>query len=53
MRVFVARPGLPAEIFLAFNIDQGRSQTSEQDEASLERRRREPLGGSGKEHFEI
>ena len=27
--------------------NQGRSQTSEQDEASLERRRREPLGESG------
>ena len=27
--------------------NQGRSQTSEQDEASLERRRREPLGKSG------
>ena len=26
---------------------QGRSQTSEQDEASFERRRREPLGGYG------
>ena len=26
---------------------QGRSQVSKQDEASLERRRREPLGGSG------
>ena len=26
---------------------QGRSQTSEQDEASFERRRCEPLGGSG------
>ena len=26
---------------------QGRSQTSEQDEASFERRRREQLGGSG------
>ena len=26
---------------------QGRSQTSEKDEASLECRRREPLGGSG------
>ena len=26
---------------------QGRSQTSEQDESSLERRRRKPLGGSG------
>ena len=25
---------------------QGRSQTSEQDEASFERRRRKPLGGS-------
>ena len=27
--------------------NQGRSQTSEQDEASLERRRREPLRESG------
>ena len=26
---------------------QGRSQTSEEDEASFQRRRREPLGGSG------
>ena len=37
--------------------DQGRSQTSEKDEASLECRRREPLGGSGgmspQENFEI
>ena len=37
--------------------NQGRSQTSEQDEASLERRRREPLGESGgmppRENFEI
>ena len=36
---------------------QGRSQTSEQDEASFERRRREPLGGCGgmppPENFEI
>ena len=36
---------------------QGRSQVSKQDEASLERRRREPLGGSGghapPEKFEI
>ena len=30
---------------------QGRNQTSEQDEASFERRRREPLGGvSGYAH---
>ena len=28
-------------------LNQGRSQVSKQDEASLERRRREPLGGSG------
>ena len=28
-------------------LQQGRSQTSEKDEASLERRRREPLGGRG------
>ena len=38
-------------------IKQGRSQTSEKDEASLECRRREPLGGSGgmspQENFEI
>ena len=36
---------------------QGRSQFSKQDEASLERGRREPLGGSGgmppPENFEI
>ena len=35
---------------------QGRSQVSEHDEASLERRRREALGGSGgmpPENFEI
>ena len=28
-------------------LQQGRSQTSEKDEASLKRRRREPLGGGG------
>ena len=28
-------------------LQQGRSQTSEKDEASLERRRREPLGKGG------
>jgi len=36
--------------------DQGRSQVSKQDEANLERGRREPLGGSGgmpPEIFEI
>ena len=37
---------------------QGRSQTSEQDEASFERQRRQPLGGVGhapspRENFEI
>ena len=36
---------------------QGRSQVSKQDEAGLERRGREPLGGSGvmppPENFEI
>ena len=33
---------------------QGRNQTSEQDEASFERRRREPLGGvSGHAHQKI
>ena len=30
-----------------YMVLQGRSQTSEQDEASFERQRHEPLGGSG------
>ena len=38
-------------------VKQGRSQTSEQDEASFERWRREPLGGiwghASPENFEI
>ena len=33
-------------MYISFQfLQQGRSQTSEKDEASLERRRREPLGG--------
>ena len=35
---------------ICFAKDQGRSQTSEHDEASFERQRREPLGGSGGMH---
>ena len=35
-------------MYISFQfLQQGRSQTSEKDEASLERRRREPLGGGG------
>ena len=34
-------------IFILPGARAGRSQTSEQDEASFERRRREPLGGCG------
>ena len=45
------------DILLNSLFVQGRSQTSEKDEASLECRRREPLGGSGgmspQENFEI
>ena len=35
-------------MYISFQfLQQGRSQTSEKDEASLERRRREPLGKGG------
>ena len=48
-------------LWIPLTFSQGRSQTSEQDEASFERRRRQPLGGLGAcppppsspEHFEI
>ena len=35
------------QLLICGMLYQGRSQTSEQDEAIFERRRREPLGGSG------
>ena len=53
-RACVSRLTLKAEDLKS----QGRSQTSEQDEASFERQRREPLGGCRacpppRENFEI
>ena len=42
-RACVSRLALKAEDLKS----QGRSQTLEQDEASFERQRREPLGGTG------